>query len=153
MCVLLSAVASGSQTSIICDQFSWSPSSKNYNFNICLVCLWVWHCFEHNLHSRSIFWLSYCWLHPVKQAGSRFYLIIQLALSTQKRYSFGTANAISISNQLSCPYKRWDNKIWTGNVRPLLTVEQNQNPKTYFWIGFGFGQTDAKTMLSVFGKS
>ena len=24
-------------------------------------------------------------------------------------------------------------------IRPLLTIDPNQNPKTYFWIGFGFG--------------
>ena len=45
----------------------------------------------------------------------------------------------------------------SGNrLRPLLTIDPNQNPKTFFWIGFGFGfgqRTDAKTMLSVFGKS
>ena len=30
--------------------------------------------------------------------------------------------------------------IWILTLRPLLTSDPNQNPKTYFWIGFDFGQ-------------
>ena len=33
------------------------------------------------------------------------------------------------------------------SIRPLLTVDPNQNPKTYFWIGFGFGQLTQKRKI------
>ena len=38
-------------------------------------------------------------------------------------------------------------KLWTRLsclLRQLLTVDPNQNPKTYFWIDFGFGQLTQK---------
>ena len=40
-----------------------------------------------------------------------------------------------------------------GSARPVLTGDHNQNPKTKFWFGFGFGQTDKKVIQTVFGKT
>ena len=40
----------------------------------------------------------------------------------------------------------------TVTLRPLLTVDPNQNPKTYFWIGFGFGQLTQKRCYRFLGN-
>ena len=43
---------------------------------------------------------------------------------------------------------------WYENecVMPLLTVDPNQNPKTFFWIGFGFGQLTKKRCYRFLGN-
>ena len=40
----------------------------------------------------------------------------------------------------------------TVTLWPLLTVDPNQNPKTFFWIGFGFGQLTKKRCYRFLGN-